>query len=256
MERPMSDDTDITYNLDLLQQSKDTWEHSSGLRELYADLYADIHRTCIEGPSLELGSGIGACKDFIPNVVTSDITETPYVDCAMSAYDIEPPAANEWRNIFALDVLHHLRFPLRFLESAASQLKQDGRIILIEPAATFGGTVFYKLFHQEPIERHKITEPFEFEPNGPDGEFANMGMAVGAFRDRKEALDEILNSIGLKVSEISYRDILAYPLTGGYSKGQLAPTCIIRFLLKLENKLPQWLMKRLGLRMRIVIEKR
>jgi len=233
---PMLEETEITYNLELLQKSQEMWEKSYGLRAVYLELYRDIQAVCLPGASLELGSGIGVSKQFIADAVTSDITKTPYVDCAMSAYDVGAPANNLWGNIFALDVLHHLRFPLRFLESAASKLKKGGRIILIEPAATFGGTVFYKCFHQEPIERQKITKPFKFEPNGINGQFANMGMAVGAFRDHKDELDKILNTMGLKVTEICYRDLLAYPLTGGYSRGQLAPTCMIQILLKLEKK--------------------
>ena len=66
----------------------------------------------VEGPSLELGSGIGNLKDCIPEVITSDLVKTGFVDTACSAYDIILPEdaglSGKWANITAMDVLHHL----------------------------------------------------------------------------------------------------------------------------------------------------
>ncbi|MFP4204011.1 MAG: hypothetical protein ACLFS4_06725 [Opitutales bacterium] len=59
----------------------------------------------------------------------------------------------------------------------------------------------------------------------------------------------------LRLQELSYRDLMAYPLTGGYSKPQMCPAGLVRCLLPVEARLPQFLLRRLGLRMRIVLEK-
>ena len=48
-------------------------------------------------------------------------------------------------------------------------------------ARSLGGRLFYSLFHHEPIQPQKIRAPFEFESNGVDGAFVNMGMGVGLF---------------------------------------------------------------------------
>ncbi len=249
----------ITYDLDLLDESARSWKSSLGLRCIYQDLYFAIRSECLQyadGLNLEIGSGIGVSREFISNVVTSDIVKTPYVDCAMSAYEITPCDGQLWVNVFAVDVLHHLMTPLKFLQSASEALQPEGRLVLMEPAATLFGRVFYKLFHHEPIAPQQLlVEDFVYESNGPDGEFANMGMGVALFRLSVDELKERLEQFGLRLVKIQYRDLFAYPLTGGYSKPQLLPTWALKVLLSFERCLPQWLMKYLGLRMMIVLER-
>jgi len=252
----MDEAPEITYDLSLLEQSLRAWEASPALRAVYADIYQAIGVSCSEGPTLEIGSGIGVSREFIPKVVTSDVVQTPYVDLEMSAYDIKPPETGCWANIFAIDVLHHLMTPLQFLQSAASALAPGGRLILVEPAATMGGCLFYRLFHPEPVEPRKIVPPFAFQPNGPAGEFANMGMGVALFKTHQVEMRRLLAEMGLICEFVEYRDLLAYPATGGYSKPQLLPTGGIRCLLSIEKRLPQALLRHLGLRMRIVLRQR
>ena len=247
--------SDVTYDLDLLEASRSAWERSDGLRFIYGELYGDVQRNCLEGSVLEIGSGIAVSREFIKNVYTTDVTKTDYVDRAISAYAIEPDAGGAWANIFAIDVLHHLTQPLRFFKSAAAVLKPGGRIILAEPAATLGGRIFYSLCHHEPIQPQLIVRPFEFDANGVDGEFANMGMGVGLFRDHRSIVAARLAELGLTVKSVRYRDFLAYPLTGGYSKPQLLATSVLRVFIRIEALIPQFFFRFLGLRMVIVLEK-
>jgi SAM-dependent methyltransferase len=244
-----------TYDLELLAGSQKAWERSDGLRAVYGNMYEAIRSRCVEGATLELGAGIGVSRAFFKDLVTSDVVKTPYVDRAMSAYAIEAGEAGAWANIFAIDVLHHLMRPMDFFGSAARALQPGGRIILVEPAATFGGKAFYSLFHHEPIQPQRVAPPFEFEANGVDGEFANMGMGVGLFRDHRALIDAQLAVHGLHIAQVTFRDAFAYPLTGGYSKPQLLPTIALQGLLKLEQYLPQWFYRLFGLRMVAVLEK-
>ena len=246
-----------TYDLSLLDGSQSAWERSSGLRYLYEKFYGVIAQECCEGATLELGSGIGVSKQFIPGVITSDLVKTRYVDRAMSAYAIAKQEGGEaWSNIIALDVLHHLASPLSFFESAAQTLRPGGRLVLMEPAATKFGRIFYSSFHHEPIRVKEIRPPFTFKSNGPDGTFANMGMGVGLFESYRDYMDQIFRTNGLKILSVQYRDVLAYPLTGGYSKRQLLPTNCLRWLHAIECRMPQSIMRHIGLRMLIVIEKK
>lgn len=245
-----------TYDLGLLEQSAQKWRSSTGLQLVYADIYREIADHLPDGPALELGSGIGNGKEFIPHLVTSDIDKTPYVDRAENAYDISPDNSGQpWAGIIAVDVLHHLRKPFAFFASASKALRPGGRILLTEPAATAFGRIFYGLFHHEPMQPALIQPPFEFAPNGPGEEFANMGMGVGLFRRKREETDKRLADIGLRAVSITCRDVLAYPLSGGYSKPQLLPTPVIKAILAADKSLPQCILKRTGLRMLIVIEK-
>lgn len=254
-ERP---ETDQTYDLSLLRKSEEKWEKSAGLRLVYGSMYESIQHHMVEGESLELGSGIGGIKAFIPDVVTSDLVKTPYVDTVCSAYDIVPSETSgtgQWSNIIAVDVLHHLRQPLGFLEEASRALAQGGRILLMEPAGTPFGRLFYTLFHQEPISPKDIVPPFDFLPNQGPVEFANMAMGTSLFVKYRSLVEKALAEMDLKLAALHYRDLLAYPLTGGYSAPQMLPTPLLKGVLSLEKRLPQWVMRWMALRVLIVIEK-
>ena len=257
----MSDrhDTDQTYDLSLLRKSEEKWEKSEGLRLVYGSMYASIQDHMVEGDSLELGSGIGGIKAFIPDVVTSDLAKTPYVDCVCSAYEISPSDTSDqgkWANIIAVDVLHHLRQPLAFFEEASRMLEQGGRILLMEPAGTPFGRLFYSLFHQEPISPKDIVPPFEFQPNQGPVEFANMAMGTSLFVQHRSRVEKALAEVDLELAALQFRDLLAYPLTGGYSSPQMLPTPFLKGVLSLEKRLPQWILRWMALRVLIVVEKR
>lgn len=78
-----------TYDLSLLEQSNAHWERSPSLRWIYGQFYGRARELAKSGPILELGSGIGRIKEFWPEVVTSDVTKTRFVDRIVDAYSIE-----------------------------------------------------------------------------------------------------------------------------------------------------------------------
>lgn len=242
-----------TYDLSLLDKSEETWDRSSGLRAVYQSIFADMESAARGNDWLELGSGAGFFKRCYAKVISSDIRKTRFVDQAVSAYAIEH-SAKLWDTIFAMDMLHHLTQPFRFFESASKALKPGGRIVLAEPAATTWGRLFYRLFHHEPCKASLIKPPFELQAES-GGSFANMGMGQALFRDHETETQSQLDKLGLSVKELRYRDVLAYPSTGGLSKRQILPTSIIQLLLRGESLLPQAILRVLGLRMIIVLEK-
>lgn len=247
--------SETTYDLGLLERSRSKWARSPGVRAFYGEVFTSMMGATVPGDTLELGSGIGGIKDFYPEVCTSDVEKTPYVDLALSCYAIEE-SGREWDNLIALDVLHHLTRPLAFLESAASVLRPSGRIVLVEPAATAMGLIFYRLFHHEPIAPGRLNPPFEFDADTDEGEFANMGMAVALFGIHRATTMGILGEAGIELRIVQFRDLVAYPLTGGFSRPQLLPTGLLRVLFKLEKMAPQFLLKRLGIRIMIVFGKK
>jgi len=245
-------DKELTYDLRHLEQSQKKWEESKALQFVYGQFYKDIRKELSAEYVLELGSGIGNGKEFIPELITSDIIKTPFVNRAIDAYNIPE---EHWSAIIALDVLHHLQRPFAFFESATRALKPSGRIVMIEPAATPFGRLFYGLFHEEPIIPGKLQAPYEFPSDDDKGLFANMGMGVALFKRDKHEVEKQLNKMGLKLITLSWRDVLAYPLTGGYSGPTLTPTCLIRLLMNIEKCLPQCILQYLALRMIIILEK-
>jgi SAM-dependent methyltransferase len=247
--------SDVTYDLGLLEGSRAKWDQSPGLRLVYRSIFADLMQWAGDGSVLDIGAGAGFLKIDYPNVTTSDVVKTPFVDCAVSAYEIEA-SGRSWDAVVAMDVLHHLRDPIRFLRSASRSLEPGGRIVLIEPAATPFGRWFYRRFHHEPCLPDRLIAPYRFEADDTEGNFANMGMGWALFHRDQEALGKQLEDMGLKVQSVRYRDVLAYPATGGLSHRQFLPTWALRGLLGLERILPQWLLRQVGLRMLIVLETR
>ncbi|MGB0370679.1 MAG: class I SAM-dependent methyltransferase [Opitutales bacterium] len=243
---------EFTYDLALLDRSYAKWKSSPSLRWIYGQFYQRAKAHAKGARILELGSGIGRIKDFWPTVTTSDLIKTEYVDCAVSAYEISE--SGHWDTIFALDVLHHLRAPLKFFESVSRALRPGGRLVLIEPSATIGGKLLYRLFHHEPCLPELIQPPFEFAPNESGGGFANMGMGVGLFRNFRSEVDGTLQKIGLRVVDESYHECLAYFVTGGYSRNALAPMWVIQSLHKIEAMFPQVIAQFLCNRMTVVLE--
>lgn len=252
-----SESNACTYDLGLLEKSRAKWLRSAALRSVYGDLFDDAIRKMIAGRTLEVGSGIGIAKEFIPGVVTSDCVKTSFVDLECSAYDIPSTdgGSEGWANILAFDVLHHLCCPLDFFQSALSALQPGGRILLLEPAATALGRLLYGICHHEPTDPSRLNPPFAFEPDNQTGEFANMGMGISLFDIHRTYTEDRLARFGGCLQEVSFRDLLAYPLTGGYGNRQFMPAACIRFLLKIERRLPRSIYRTCGLRMVIVIEK-
>jgi SAM-dependent methyltransferase len=240
-----------TYDLSHLERSHAKWRSSPALRRVYQDIFEAMQAACVAGPTLELGAGIGVSREFHPEWVASDIVATPYVRRAVSAYEIP---AEQWGNIVAFDVFHHLREPLRFLASAAAALRPGGRIILAEPAGTAGGRMFYRLVHPEPCRPDEVVAPFVFSADA-DGLFANMGMAHALFGRQRAQVEPRLREMGLRVCSVRYRDLLAYPATGGFSKPSVLPAAVMGGLLRVEARVPQALLRLLALRMIVVLEK-
>ena len=245
---------DITYDLGLLEGSRAKWERSQGLRTVYRSIFRDILSAVGEGDVLDIGSGAGFLKIDHPWVTTSDVVKTPYVDLAVSAYEIGA-TGRCWSGIVAMDVLHHLREPFRFLESAAGSLEPGGRIALAEPAATPMGRFFYRLFHHEPCRPGRLSEPWLFEADSADGDFANMGMGWALFDRDRAATEDRLAGLNLSLVSVRYRDLFAYPATGGLSRKQMLPDGLYPGLLRAEGAMPQWLLRILGLRMIVVLER-
>src|SRR5205807_7343516 len=110
---------------------------------------------------LEVGSGTSPLKQFLPNVVTSDVLELDYLDLVFDCHDIDKLDAikdNSLDVITVTNVLHHLKSPIAFLNCAASKLKSGGKLIATEPFFSLLSTPIFKYLHHEPVD-FRIAEP-------------------------------------------------------------------------------------------------
>src|SRR5262249_9607320 len=120
------------------------------------------------GPILELGSGAGFLKDFIPDLVTSEIFSSPGVDVVLSGRDL-PFAADSVRGIVMIDVLHHLPQPRRFFIEASRCVQRDGIVAMFDPWFPLGSRLVYSGLH-----------PDLLIPEGEGGNFPASGPLSGA----------------------------------------------------------------------------
>src|SRR5260370_20849970 len=93
-------------------------------KRLLRDVYREWYRFLVEQlpsgdrPVLELGSGAGFFKEYLPEVLTSDVVPATGVDRIIDAHDM-PFEDQSLRAIVMVDVLHHLCAPRKFSSGAA-----------------------------------------------------------------------------------------------------------------------------------------
>jgi hypothetical protein len=94
-----------------MRRNKEAWEKKPLLRAVYGQFYARIRENLAPVPGLvvELGSGIGAAKTFLPECITTDIFHNPWIDRLENAYPLSLSSGTV-SNLILLDVFHHLQF--------------------------------------------------------------------------------------------------------------------------------------------------
>ena len=130
---------------------REVWDRKPVLRAIYGDIYRRILHHVVPGPILEIGGGSGNFKDFAPDTVSTDILPAPWLDLVCDAQAL-PFADASFANIVMVDVLHHIENPVRFLTEAARVLRPGGRLVACEPAITPLSGIFYRRFHDEPVD--------------------------------------------------------------------------------------------------------
>jgi SAM-dependent methyltransferase len=237
---------------DALNNYMNIWDRKPILRAIYDDFYRRIANECAPGLTIEIGSGIGSLKERLANVVTTDVQYAPWLDCVADAQNL-PFQSGTVSNLVMVDVLHHIEFPAIFLREADRVLRPGGRVIMVEPAITWGSTLFYRFFHQEPVRTSD--DPLKVGIPDPSRDPYDSNQAIPtliATRDRDRFHREFPN---LKISRTDWFSFLAYPLSGGFKPWCLMPQNLVGGLLALERKVESIFGHFAGFRMKFVIEK-
>jgi len=237
----------------ILKEHRLLWYKKPSLRAIYADYYRRIIGQCISGRSLEIGGGTGNLKEYLQEVVSTDIVYNPWLDTVADAQAL--PFTNEsFSNIVAVDVLHHIERPRRFLAEAERVLQPGGRIILIEPAITLMSWAFYRYAHPEPVDMH--ADPLAEGPLDPNRlPFdANQAIPTLLFSRQSTNMEKAFPSIGMIKKE--YISFFVYPLSGGFRPWCLIPSFLISPVLRIENAIASIVGKWLAFRLFVVLEKK
>jgi SAM-dependent methyltransferase len=236
-----------------LQNYRQIWDTKPVLRTIYGEIFDRIALRCVPGTSLEIGGGIGNLKTRLPDLWTSDIQYGPWLDLVADAQCL-PFADGVLGNIVMLDVLHHVEFPILFFREAARKLRPGGRIIMVEPAITWGSTLFYRLIHHEAVDMS--VDPLlegnaRADRNPYDSNQALPTLIATRYRDR---FHQLLPD--LEIIEANWFSFAVYPLSGGFKPWSLIPSRLAPALLRWERAFETIAGPIFGFRMLLAIEKR
>jgi SAM-dependent methyltransferase len=235
---------------------RQAWESNEPLRVLYRRWYARIREVLPArdlGPWIEIGSGPGFAREFIPELELSDIVKAPWHDRCVSADDL-PFADASLGALVLFDVLHHLAAPARFFQEAVRVLRPGGRIVLCEPHISPLSSVVYRLFHPEPVDMR--VRPLDEHGAADKDPFAS-NQAISTLLCREAGQRELERSFpALKLVRFERLAGLSYPATGGFSRPPLLPVGLWRILLAVEDRLPAAVYRLIGFRLLAVIERR
>jgi SAM-dependent methyltransferase len=235
------------------------WRSKPILRALYSAWYEKIAAArgdeWGEEVVLELGGGSGNFKGFAPNVISSDILPTKWLDVACDAHQL-PFCDESFGAIVLFDVLHHLQRPPMFLVDAARVLKPGGRIVMMEPGITWGSGLFYRMFHDEPVDM--TADPYEAGLLDPDKDpyDANQAIPTLLFQGRARQAKFEAAFPDLIVKTVERLACIAYPLSGGFRPWSLMPVGAVGAAGVLENILGPVLKPLMAFRLFVVLEKR
>lgn len=229
------------YYSDLAQtlRNRERLKSNANLMYWYQELYAEffgrepgINRMSV----LEIGSGTSPLKQFLPNVVTSDVLKLDYLDLVFDCHQIADLSAipdHSLDIITMTNVLHHLRDPLAFLRGATRKLAPGGRVYFTEPYVSGLSYPLYKLLHHEPVD-FRIDRPVLDKVEGPLST-SNQAMPHMIMFSRPDWLSEISDCYDLRQTEVRHFTSLSYMATGGISTTIPVPAWLYRPLFKLDR---------------------
>lgn len=229
-----------------------SWGQKPLLRRVYNDIYDRIAADCVRGITVEIGGGIGQFKMRFPEVIATDIQSAPWLDLVTDAQNL-PFASASIANIVMVDVLHHIEFPLLFLQEAERALRPGGRLVMVEPAITWGSSLFYRLLHDEPVRMNEdplivgkpdaMRDPYE----------SNQAIPTLLVTRQRARLSQLLPS--LRITRTDWFSLWVYPLSGGFQPWSLLPDRVGHSILKLERKLEPVLGRFLAFRLLTIMER-
>lgn len=221
-----------------INQLRSLIKHKPSLYRFYAEVYQAyqdcLTRSCQDGIALELGSGASFAKEFIPELVTSDLIGYPGVDRVEDATHLSF-ATNSLKAIFMMNVLHHIPDCEKFFNEAVRCLKPGGRIFIFDQYLSAMSWFIFRFLHHEPLNLHQTD--WRFNSSGPLSD-ANGAMANIIFERDRAKFDQLYQN-QLKVVNYQPHSPLRYWLTGGLKSWSLLP---IKFF-PLATQVDRWLAK-------------
>jgi SAM-dependent methyltransferase len=205
--------------------------------------------TAAGGPVLELGSGAGFLKDFIPGLITSELLDTRQVDLALDGCRL-PFKDGCLRAVVMVDVFHHLPDAGRFLTESARCVQPGGAVVMIEPWMTSFSLPVYRYLHHEPVDL--ATSDWRLPAGGPLSN-ANAALPWVVFQRDVQKFKAAFPDWQMKA--LCLHTPFSYLLSGGVSFKSFAPGRLFKLCSRIEKALTPF-MPRLAMFATILLERR
>ena len=204
----------------------------------YGELYRDQFRDFPDPAALsilEIGSGTSPLKQFLSNVVTSDVLDLDYLDLVFDCHEIDTLDAINDSSLDVItltNVLHHLKSPIAFLNCAARKLRHGGKVVATEPFFSLVSTPMFKYLHPEAVD-FRITEPELGDVQGPlaSANIALPWLIFFRYREWLQRLNDNFDVTGLTTRPFS---ALSYMISGGISHRLPVPHFLYRVLFRMD----------------------
>jgi SAM-dependent methyltransferase len=210
---------------------------------------------------LEIGAGAGISLLFLPerNIIRTDFLPS---DSLRIIGDIDaqnlPFADNSFDFAFGMDVIHHLADPflgLSEIKRVVNESEPGTLMMFIEPYISLMSYLPYKVFHQEKTTLFSNTN---LQPpmvsNQPEDGDQTIPRLIFCSKKGKSKLRQIFPP-NQYIIDLKFISVFSFFLTGGINRPLPTPAAIITALVKLENLIPQSMMKLFGSRIIIKIIK-
>ena len=236
-----------------LKKDKETIKSKIGLRHFYSSNYTflkneieDINGS--KGLIIELGSGAGHIKDFIPDAITTDVFEHPFADKVIDGTCL-PFEDESLKAIYLMDVFHHIPDVELFLHEANRCLIPRGKVLIVDQHVGWISKWILKYAHNEHFD--KDTKEWSFSSDNPLYS-ANGALAWIVFQRDIEAYNKKFPGLKLK----NYRPV--FPFLYWASGGLKSWSFVFSWNLPLINLIDNFLLllsPNLGSFVQIVLEK-
>jgi SAM-dependent methyltransferase len=236
--------------LERFAEHRRAWDSNPSLRLLYRRWYERIRdQLPAQGPWVELGSGPGFAREFIPQMQLTDLVQAPWHDRQVDAGAL-PFEDGSLGALVLFDVLHHLPAPARFLGEVVRVLRPGGRLVLCEPYVSPLSFPIYRFFHEERLDM-KVDPLAETQAGDP----FDANQAIPTLLLEKHAAELARRFPELRLLRVERLAGVSYPASGGFSRGPLLPLVLWKALLAVEDRLPPAVFRAIGFRMLAVLER-
>lgn len=213
---------------EILDRHRELWKKKKLTRYLYAKWYEEIARefSPVDAPAVEIGSGTGNFKDFMPSVIASDIVRCDWLDMVNDAMAL-PYGDSTIGNFVLIDAIHHVSDPVAAITEMSRCLRKKGRIIIYDVFISWFSYLYYNFLHDEDVDLSADLFNMTDRPGGKAPFSSNQAVATLLFFKEIERFKKRFP--GLKAAKREVREFLLYPLSGGFDSPQLVPAAFAGF---------------------------